>query len=98
MIRTIGKVIEVSIPKQYKNGSLLDVMDRTNIGFKVMTNNEFQTVGLYDHNADSYRMVRNAYESGENIVGIVHATGTGKSYNALQLVYDNKDKKIVFIT
>ena len=63
-----------------------------------MIDNEFQTIGLYDHNSDSYRIVRNAYESGENVVGIVHATGTGKSYNALQLVYDNKDKKIVFIT
>lgn len=62
-----------------------------------MTNNEFQTVGLYDHNADSYRIVRNAYESGKDVVGIVHATGTGKSYNALQLAYDNKDKKIVYV-
>ena len=62
-----------------------------------MTSEEFQTIGLYDHNADSYRMVRNAYESGKNIAGIVHATGTGKSYNALQLAYDNKDKKIIYV-
>ena len=34
-----------------------------------MTSEEFQTIGLYDHNADSYRMVRNAYESGKNIAG-----------------------------
>lgn len=34
MIKTIGRVIEVFIPEQYKNGNLLDVMDRTNIGFK----------------------------------------------------------------
>ncbi len=62
-----------------------------------MITNEFQTIGLYDHNADSYRKVKSAYESGENVVGIVHATGTGKSYNALQLAYDNKDKKIVYV-
>lgn len=62
-----------------------------------MTNNEFQKVGLYEHNANSYRIVRKAYESGKDIVGIVHATGTGKSYNALQLAYDNKDKKIVYV-
>ena len=31
------------------------------------------------------------------MVGIVHATGTGKSYNALQLSYDNKDKKIIYV-
>ena len=62
-----------------------------------MNNNEFQMVGLYDHNADSYRKIKSAFETGENVVGIVHATGTGKSYNALQLAYDNKDKKIVYV-
>ena len=31
------------------------------------------------------------------VVGIVHATGTGKSYNALDLAYENKDKKIVYV-
>ena len=62
-----------------------------------MNNNEFQTVGLYDHNADSYRIVKSSFDSGNNVVGIVHATGTGKSYNALQLAYDNKEKKIVYV-
>ncbi len=37
MTKTMGKVIEVYIPEQYKNGRLLDIMDRTNVGFKVMT-------------------------------------------------------------
>ena len=58
--------------------------------------NEFNVVGLYDHNADSYRKVREAFETND-VVGIVHATGTGKSYNALQLAYDNKDKKIIYV-
>ena len=58
--------------------------------------NEFSVVGLYDHNADSYRKVREAFETSD-VVGIVHATGTGKSYNALQLAYDNKDKRIVYV-
>ncbi len=62
-----------------------------------MNNNEFQTIGLYDHNADSYKKIKDAFLSGKDIVGIVHATGTGKSYNALQLAYDNKDKKIVYV-
>ena len=62
-----------------------------------MNNNEFQTIGLYDHNADSYKKIKSAFSSGEDVVGIVHATGTGKSYNALQLAYDNKDKKIVYV-
>ncbi len=44
MTKTIGKVIEVYIPEQYKNGGLLDVMDRTNIGFKVMTNSGIKDI------------------------------------------------------
>jgi len=62
-----------------------------------MISDEFQIVGLYDHNADSYRKVKDAFDSGEQVVGIVHATGTGKSYNALQLAYDNKEKKIIYV-
>ena len=62
-----------------------------------MNNNEFYEVGLYEHNANSYRKVREAYEKGENIVGIVHATGTGKTYIAEQLAKDNKDKKILWV-
>ena len=63
-----------------------------------MDNKEFQTVGLYNHNVNSYKVVKSAFDTGENIVGIVHATGTGKTYNALQLAYDNKDKKIIYVT
>lgn len=37
MTKTVGKVIDVFIPEQYKNGNLLDVMDRTTICFKVET-------------------------------------------------------------
>ena len=62
----------------------------------ICMNNEFQTVGLYDHNAESSRKIKKAFTE-EDIVAIVHATGTGKSYNALQLAYDNKDKKIVYV-
>ena len=58
--------------------------------------NEFGVVGLYNHNADSYRKIRTAYLI-QTIVGIVHATGTGKTYNGLQLAYDNKSKKIVWV-
>lgn len=62
-----------------------------------MTSNEFQKVGLYEHNAESYKKIKSAYERGQNVVGIVHATGTGKTYNALELAYDNKDKKIIYV-
>ena len=37
MKKIVGQVKDVYIPEQYKNGNLLDVMDRTNIGFRVMT-------------------------------------------------------------
>ena len=46
MSETIGTVIEVYIPKQYKNSNLLDVMDRTNIGFKVKVDNEIRNIEL----------------------------------------------------
>ena len=57
----------------------------------------YKLLGLYNHNIESYEKIVKAFEK-ENIVGIVHATGTGKSYNALQLALDNKDKKIIYIT
>ena len=62
-----------------------------------MNNNEYTTIGLYNHNADSYNQVKSSFGSGQDVVAIVHATGTGKSYIALQLAYDNKDKKIVYV-
>ncbi len=46
MTITIGKVIDVFIPEQYQNNSLLDIMDRTNIGFKIQVNNEIKEVIL----------------------------------------------------
>ena len=55
-------------------------------------------LGLYKHNQESYKKVKNAFDSGEKVVGIIHATGTGKSFNALQLAYDNQDKQIIYVT
>ena len=52
---------------------------------------------LYTHNEEAYRKIDNAYQNGEDVVGIVHATGTGKSYLALNLAYHNQDKKVVYI-
>ena len=60
-------------------------------------NNLYNVVGLYDHNKESYKKVKKSYEDGNDVVGIVHATGTGKTYNALQLAYDNQDKKIIYV-
>ena len=57
-------------------------------------------VGLYEHNVISYEKVRKMFKK-ENRVCISHATGTGKSYIALQLIYDtlkeNPNKKVLFL-
>ena len=42
MEKVYGIVKEVYIPEQYKNGNLLDVMDRSVIGFKVLIDDEVQ--------------------------------------------------------
>ena len=44
MKRVFGKVVEVFIPEQYRNGGLLDVMDRTLIGFRVETDRGIKEV------------------------------------------------------
>lgn len=44
MNKYIGKVIEVYIPDEYKNGELLDIMDRTLLGFKVMTDSGIRDI------------------------------------------------------
>ena len=57
---------------------------------------DYEKLGLYQHNKNSYEKIKDAFTK-QDIVGIIHATGTGKSYNALQLALDNKDKKIVYV-
>ncbi len=59
-------------------------------------NEEFR-INLYDHNKEGFLKVEEAFNNGEEIVGIVQATGTGKSYVALELVYQNRDKKIIWL-
>ena len=62
-----------------------------------MIDKEFSTLELYEHNTSSYRKIRNAYNEGIKVVSIIHATGIGKTYNGLQLAYDNKGKKILWL-
>lgn len=40
MEKLYGTVKEVYIPEEYKNGNLLDIMDRNVIGFKVLIDGE----------------------------------------------------------
>ena len=57
---------------------------------------DYNKLELYEHNIRSYEKVKKQFEN-DNIAAIVHATGTGKSFNALQLALDNKDKKIIYV-
>lgn len=54
-------------------------------------------LNLYKHNQESYTKVKDAYERGERVVGVIHATGTGKTYLALQLALDNPGTKITYV-
>lgn len=78
MIKTIGKVIEVFIPEQYKNGSLLDVMDRTNIGFKVMTDAGLKEV-VTEQNESNAKIMKG------DIVVIIEQTISGKTFTDIEL-------------
>lgn len=58
MNKVVGKVIEVYIPEQYKNNGLLDVMDRTIIGFKVETDNGIKDV-VFDQDELTASIMKN---------------------------------------
>ena len=58
MNKVVGKVIEVYIPEQYKNNGLLDVMDRTIIGFKVETDKGIKD-GVFDQDELTASIMKN---------------------------------------
>ena len=85
MIKTIGKVMEVFIPEQYKNGSLLDVMDRTNIGFKVMTDKGIREI-ILEQDESNAKIMKN------DLVMIIEQTISGKDFVDVELYEgDNND-------
>ena len=53
-------------------------------------------LGLQKHQQDAYEAVKKAYENG-NTASVVIPTGCGKSFIALQLMADNKDKNMLFL-
>ena len=57
----------------------------------------YDVVGLYPHNIIIYEKIKKARKAGQRIYSIIQATGTGKTYNALQLSYDEKQKTIIMI-
>ncbi len=55
---------------------------------------------LKEHNIPTYQQAELLFETGENRVGIVQATGTGKSYLILQFLYDhvaNQNKRAIVL-
>ncbi len=83
MTKTKGKVIEVYIPEQYKNGKLLDVMDRTNIGFKVETKDGLKDIVL-EANAENAQIMKN------DLVLIIEQDISGKHFVDIE-IYDGED-------
>jgi hypothetical protein len=79
----IGRVVEVYLPEQYKNGNLLDVMDRTNIGFKVMTEDGLKDI-VVDQNEDNAKIMK------KDIVVITEQEVSGKVFTDIEL-YDGED-------
>lgn len=78
MTKTLGKVIEVFIPEQYKNNSLLDVMDRTNIGFKIMTDNGIKEIIVEDNELNA-KIMKN------DLVIIIEQIISGKNFVDIEL-------------
>ena len=53
-------------------------------------------LGLQQHQQDAYKSVQKAFETKDK-ASVVIPTGCGKSFIALQLMADNKDKRILFM-
>lgn len=53
-------------------------------------------IELYKHNKEAYDKIEKMFES-EDRVAIVHATGTGKSFISLKWLYENRDKRCLFL-
>lgn len=78
MNRITGKVIKVFIPNEYKNGNLLDVMDRTNIGFKVETSEGIKEI-ITEQNELNAKILKN------DLVAILEQTISGKDFIDIEL-------------
>lgn len=74
----IGKVIEIYIPEQYKNNNLLDVMDRTNIVFKVITDEGLKDITV-EQNEENAIIMKN------DLVEIIEQNISGKNFVDIRL-------------
>ena len=53
-------------------------------------------VELYEHNKEAYDKVLEHFKT-SNKTCVIHPTGTGKSFISLKFLYDNRDKKCLFM-
>ena len=81
MEKLIGKIIEVYIPDEYKNGNLLDVMDTFKIGFKILVNDE--VIDIEEEQNDI-----NASLMKGDFVLITKQVISGKEFIDIEGVYD----------
>lgn len=85
MNKTIGKVIDIYIPEQYKNNNLLDVMDRTNITFKIMTDEGLKEISV-EQNEENASIMKN------DLVEIIEQTIYGENFVDIRL-YGGEDNE-----
>lgn len=52
---------------------------------------------LKPHNEQAYNNTTEMYKK-SNLVAIIHATGTGKTYIGGKLIEDNPDKKFLYLS
>ena len=57
----------------------------------------YDILNLLPHNQEISKMIKEGL-SKERIVAFIQATGTGKTFNILQLILENPDKKFLYIT
>lgn len=53
---------------------------------------------LYEHNQQAYEAIKEAFLDGQKIASIVQATGTGKTFVAINLAKEEYPKKMLFIS
>jgi hypothetical protein len=84
--KTIGKVVEVWIPEQYQDEKLLDVMDRNQIAFRVITDQGEKEI-VTDQNEWTSNIMK------EDTVMITEQVISGQYYIDIELYEDDYDEE-----
>lgn len=82
MQKKIGKVLNVFIPKEYKNNQLIDEMNSNKIGFKVMLEDGIIEI-IQEQNEQNSIIMKN------DLILITRQTISGKSFIDIEL-YDGE--------